>query len=87
MCETEEISKHWKTAMTCPVHKKGDRKDYSNYRRIVLLNVAYKILNNCILSRIKEIAECVIRDYQYGTGLGRSTTEQIFIVRQILQKT
>jgi len=49
--------------------------------------VAYKIFSNCILSRIKEKSEQVIGNYQCGFRLGRSTTDQIFILRQIYQKT
>lgn len=84
--ETEEIPEDWKTAMLCPIYKKGDRKDCNNYRGTVLLNVAYKIFTNLILSRIKETAEGLVGDYQGGFRLGRSATDQIFIVRQLLQK-
>lgn len=37
----------WKTAMIWPMHKKGDRKNYNNYREIAILNVAHKIFTNC----------------------------------------
>jgi len=72
--------------MIYPIHKKGDRKDCNNYRGIALLNVAYKIFTNCILSRMKGIAESVIGEYQGGFKPSGSTTDQIFIVRQFLQK-
>jgi len=71
--------------MNCPIYKKGDTKDCNNL--IALLNVTYKIFTNCILSRIKETAENVIGDYQGGFRPGRSTTDLIFIVRQLIQKT
>jgi len=54
---------------------------------IALLNVAYKIFTSCILSRMKETSENVIGEYRGGFRPGRSTTDQIFIVRQLLQKT
>jgi len=85
--ETEEILQYWKTGMICPIHKKGDRKDCNNYLGIALLNVAYKIFTNCILSRIKETAESVIGEYQGCFRPGKSTTDQIFIFRQLLQNT
>lgn len=39
----KRILEDCKTAMVCPVHKKGDRKDCNNNQRIALSNVAYKI--------------------------------------------
>jgi len=44
------------------------------------------MLSNCILSRIKGRAEEVIGYYQGGFRTGRSTVDQIFILRQIFQK-
>jgi len=85
--ETEELPEDLKTAIICPIYKKGDIKDCNNYRGIAQLNVTYKIFTNCILSRIKETAENAIGDYQGGFRPGRSTTDQIFIVRQLIQKT
>lgn len=34
------------------------------YRGITILNVVFKVLNYCILGRIKPIAEETLRDYQ-----------------------
>jgi len=51
------------------------------------LNVAYKVFSNCILTRIKEKAKQTIGEYQGGFRQGKSTTDQIFIIRQIYQKT
>jgi hypothetical protein len=42
--------------------------------------VTYKI-PNCILSRIKGRAEEIIGNYQGGFRMGRSTIDQIFILR------
>lgn len=54
---------------------------------MALLNVTYKVFSNCILSRLKETSENIIGDYQRGFRLGRSTSDQIFILRQIFQNT
>lgn len=34
----ESLSEDWKTAVVCPIHKKGDTQDYNNYIGISLLN-------------------------------------------------
>lgn len=69
-----------------PIHKKGDKQICDNYRGIALLNVTYKVLSKYILSRIKPWAEDILGDYQADFRQNRSTTGQIFILKQILQK-
>ena len=32
----EELPKYWKESITLPIHKKGDKTNCSNYRRILL---------------------------------------------------
>jgi len=83
---TEQMPKEWKTAVICPIHKKGSKQDCNNYCGIALLNVAYKIFSNCLLTRIKTKAEQIIGNYQGGFRPVRSTTDQIFILRQIFKK-
>ncbi|KAF0753777.1 ribosome biogenesis protein TSR3 isoform X1 [Aphis craccivora] len=83
----EVLPEGWSVAVVCPIHKKGDPQICNNYRGIALLNVVYKILSNCILDRIKPIAEEVLGDYQGGFRPNRSTTDQIFSLRQIIEKS
>ena len=58
-----------------------------NYRGVSLLNTAYKILSNILFARISSFAENIIGNYQCGFQKNRSTTNQIFTLRQILEKT
>jgi hypothetical protein len=53
---------------------------------IALLNTTYKVLSYCILDRIKPISEGILENYQRGFRPNRSTTDQIFIIRHILEK-
>ncbi|KAL4154026.1 hypothetical protein QTP88_001859 [Uroleucon formosanum] len=84
---TEKLPDDWKVAVVCPIHKKGDKQDCNNYRGISLLNVAYKIFSNCVLDRIKEKADQIIGHYQGGFRADRSTTDQMFIIIQLYQKS
>ena len=59
----------------------------SNYRGVSLLNTAYKILSTILFTRISPFAENVIGNYQCGFWNNRSTVNQIFTPRQILEKT
>ena len=59
----------------------------SNYRGVSLLNTAYKILSNILFARISQFAENIIGNYQCVFWWKRSTTNQIFMLRHILEKT
>jgi hypothetical protein len=69
-----------------PIHKKGDKTDYSNYRGISLLSTSYKILSNSLLARLTPYADEIIGDHQCGFWSNGSMTDQIFYIRQILEK-
>jgi len=76
----------WNVSIICPIHKKGDIMECSNYRGVSLLNTAYKILSNILFARISPFAENIIGNYQCDFWKNRSTTNQIFMLRQILEK-
>jgi hypothetical protein len=68
------------------IHKKGDKTDCSNYCGISLLSTSYKTLSNILLSRLSPYVDEIIGDHQCGFQRNRSTTDQIFCIRQILEK-
>ena len=84
--EKEEIPKEWSSGLICPILKKGDKSECKNYRGIMLLDIAYKILSTVIFGKINRYAEQILEDQQCGFRQERSTTEQIFVMRQIMEK-
>jgi hypothetical protein len=82
----EESPQQWKESIIIPIYKKGDKTDCNNYRGISLLSTAYKILSNIVLARLFLYVNEVIGDHQCGFRRNRSTTDQIFYIRQILEK-
>jgi hypothetical protein len=75
-----------KESITVPIYKKGDKTDCNTYRGISLLSTAYKILSNTFLARLTSYISEIIGDHQCGFRRNRSTTNQIFYIRQILEK-
>jgi hypothetical protein len=86
ICNKEELPHQWKESIVVPVHKKCDKTDCSNYRGTSLLSTSYKILSNILLARLNPCADEIIGDHQCGFRRNRSTTDQIFYIRQILEK-
>ena len=67
--------------------KKGDKTECLNYRGIMLLNVAHKYFFFTVLARkLSLFPEEIPGEYQCGFCPGRSSTEQLFILRQSLEK-
>jgi hypothetical protein len=58
----------------------------SNYRGMSFLSTSYKILSNILLARLTPYADEIIGDHKCGFRRNRSTTDQIFYIRQILEK-
>jgi len=82
----EKMPDNWKVGLIIPLFKKGDKMKGENYRGITVLNVTYKILSSIILERLKEYSEEILGCYQCSFRPQRRTTDQLFVVRQILEK-
>jgi hypothetical protein len=86
MWKQERMPEDWEIGIICPIFKKGDRRDCSNYRGITLLNNTYKIFICLIYNRLAKHSEQILGDYQLGFRPNRPTIDQIHTVRQILEK-
>ena len=84
--KSETLPKEWNLSILCPIHKKGEILKCENYRGISLLCIAYKVFSNILLKLLSSIVDNQIGDYQCGFREGRSTIDQIFTLRQILEK-
>jgi hypothetical protein len=82
----EELPEQWKESIIVHIYKKGKKTDCSNYRGVSLLSTSYKTLSNILLSKLTPYVDEIIWDHQCGFRRNRSTTDQIFCVRQILEK-
>lgn len=83
------LPQDWKDANIVVIYKqKGDRAVCGNSRGISLLSIAGKVLAKIMLSRLVEhISETVLPETQCGFRKTRSTTDMVFVLRQLLEKS
>ena len=75
----------WTTSVIVPLPKKGDLCLMTNYRGISLLSIAAKVYNKILLNRIRVHVDPILRSNQAGFRTGRSCTQQIHILRRIME--
>lgn len=83
----EKLPEKWMISVICPLHKKGCKTDCGNFRGISLLPTAYKVLSIILSDRLVPLMEDFLHPYQTGFRRGMSTSDQLFCIRQILQKS
>ena len=85
---TGRVPQQWKDADIVSIYKKkGDRTNCGNSRGISLLSAGGKVLARIILGRlVGTIAEEVLPESQCGFRRDRSTTDMIFVARQLQEK-
>lgn len=83
----EKIPTDWTKGLIVKLPKKGDLTNCGNWRGITLIPTTSKILGKIIVNRIAAEVNKHLREEQAGFREGRGTTEQIFILRNIIEQT
>ena len=83
--KTETWPKVWKKGPV-KAFNKGDLRECNNWRGVTLLPVINKIFCRMLLEWIKRGVDKKLRKKQAGFQPNRSTTEQIFTLRNILEQ-
>lgn len=78
--KTTKFAEGW----MCPIYKKGDRNQISNYRPITLLNTDYKIFTKALAIRLAKVCPDIIHPDQAGFMPGRQISEQTRLIRMIV---
>ena len=82
-----KTSRDWQTGLIIPILKERDCKQCTNYRGISLLNLPEKVHAKCLERKCREIVESKLQNSQCGFCPGRSTTDQVFTLKQIFEKS
>ena len=69
-----------------PIPKKGNAKEYSNYRTIAVISHASKVMLKILQARLQQYMNYEIPGVQAGFRKGRGTRDQIANIRWIMEK-
>ena len=83
---TEKVPEEWNTGLLKILPKKGDLKLPGNYRGIMMLEAAYKVVAIITHSRLSPTMETLDHEPQCGFRAGRSCSDAIFTIKMALKK-
>ena len=62
--KTQQWPQDWKVLVFIPIPKKGNAKEYSNYRTIALISHASKIMLNILQARLQQYMNCELPEFK-----------------------
>ena len=68
------------------IPKKGNAKECSNYRTVVLISLASKVMLKILQTRLQQYVNYELPDVQAGFRKGRETRDQIANIHWIIEK-
>jgi hypothetical protein len=83
----EETPVDLNVGLICPTYKKGNPLECRNYRGITLANVGYKIFSKILFRKLEPTVKENVRKYQRGFIASKSTSNQTFNLKQIMEKS
>lgn len=85
--KNERVPDDWRKGVIIKLPKKGNLSDCNNWRGITLLSVPGKVLCTILLRRLHDEIDKCLREEQAGFRRGRSCSEQIFTLRNIIEQS
>ena len=84
--KTQQWPQDWKRSVFIPIPKKGNPKECSNYRTIVLISHASKVMLKILQVRLQQYVNHELPDVPAGFKKGRGTRDQIANIHWIIEK-
>ena len=75
------------SVISCIYKNKGKASEGGNYRGLSMNATLNKVFMSVILNRIRGVYEDNIMEAQFGFRKNRSTTDAIFVIRNVIEKT
>ena len=85
--KTQQWPQDWKRSVFITIQKKGNAKECSNYRTIVLISHAIKVMLKILQTRLQHYMNLEIPDVQAGFRKSIGTRGQIANIHWIIEKT
>ena len=83
--QSKEVPREWQELNIKSIYKnKGSKEDLKNQRGLFLSQTITKMFEKMVLNRIHEDLDNNITDFQNGARHGRSTSDNLFILRSAL---
>ena len=84
--EEESVPEDWCKGLIVKLPKKGDLTTCGNWRGITLMSTVAEVMGRIVIKRIAAGIDAELRKEQAGFRKGRSTTEEIFVLRNIVEQ-
>ena len=79
--KSQQWPQDWKRSVFIPIPKKGNAKEFSNYRTIALISHASKVMLKILQVRLQQFVDRELPDVQAGFRKDRGTRDQIANIR------
>ena len=84
--KTQQWPQDWKRPAFIPIPKKGNAKEFSNYRTVALISHASKVMLKILQARLQQYVNSELPNVQAGFRKGRGTRDQIANICWIIKK-
>lgn len=77
----------WKSAFITPVHKKGNKREVTNYRPISKLCIISKVFERIVYDQVYATFRNSFSPFQHGFLKGRSTVSNLVLLNEFITET
>ena len=84
--ENSAVATGLEKSVFIPIPKKGNAKEFSNYRTIALISHISKVMFKILQARLQQYVNCELPDGEAGFRRGRGTRDQTASIHWIIKK-